>query len=286
MSRIQIRLEQNHMNTTFELTISCEASRARAAEAVLLEAHREIRRLEDELSEFRRESPVARLNAAKAYAPVALTGCVRELLQIAETMRTRSGGTFNPLWRSRGPAGAVLVSADGKSFLKTTDGTHLGFGAIGKGYALDRVRLLLEREGLTDYLLSAGGSSVLLSGFAAPGTPWRWAWSWKKDADGTCLGRRFTHESGLRIALGVSGVMEQGSHITHGDTPCDSVSALVAHPSAARADALSTALFVSGWRDLERLRDPLHPMPLACIDKEENVHWNGDFQSCWGSPCS
>jgi thiamine biosynthesis lipoprotein len=285
MPRVEIRLEQNHMNTTFELHVSCEESRTGAAEAALLEAHGEISRLEDELSEFRAASPVARLNRAPAFEPVPLTASVRELLRISETVRVGSNGAFNPLWRSTDP-GAVLLTADGQSFFRTTEGTHLGFGAIGKGYALDRVRVMLERNGFSDYLLSAGGSSVLMSGFAAPGVPWRWAWSWKKDESGNYLGRRFTHVTGRTIALGVSGLMEQGRHIAHGEEPCESLSALVAHASAARADALSTALFVSGWRDIERLRDPLEPTPLAWIDVEENLRWNGDFQACWGSPCS
>ena len=34
MSWVQIALDQNHMNTTFELKISCEESRALAAESV------------------------------------------------------------------------------------------------------------------------------------------------------------------------------------------------------------------------------------------------------------
>jgi thiamine biosynthesis lipoprotein ApbE len=284
MSWVEICLEQNHMATTFEFHVSCEEERAFAAETVLSEAHREVTRLENELSEFKLESPVARLNQAVAYEPVPITTAVRELLQIAESMRLKSKGTFNPLWRSQGKPGAVLISGGGNTFFKTENGTHLGFGAIGKGYALDHVRLLLEREGFRDYLLSAGGSSVLLSGFAGPETPWRWAWSWKKDSDGAYLGRRFTHSTGRTIALGVSGLLEQGSHIMgEGNS---SLSALVAHGSAARADALSTALFVSGWQDVERLRDPLQPMPLAWIDTEENLSWNGDFEACWGSPCS
>jgi thiamine biosynthesis lipoprotein len=285
MKRVEIRLDQNHMNTTFELRVSCEAARVRAAETTLAEAHREIARLEDELSEFREASPVACLNRARALEPVPLTGAVRDLLRIAEQLRSSTRGAFNPLWRSRGLNPGVLISEHGRSFFKTTDGTHLGFGAIGKGFALDRVRLLLEREGFTDYLLSAGGSSVLLSGFAAPGTPWNWAWSWKKARDGSLLGRRFSHETGRTIALGVSGEMEQGKHIA--DACGTSLSALVAHASAARADALSTALFVRGWNEeLENLRDPLQPTPLAWVDKDEILRWNGDFQSCWGSPCS
>ncbi|MFX6040486.1 hypothetical protein ABTE96_21185, partial [Acinetobacter baumannii] len=73
MSWVQIALDQNHMATTFELKISCDEGRALAAECVLQEAHALISTLEDELSEVRAESPVARLNRAAAFEPVPLT---------------------------------------------------------------------------------------------------------------------------------------------------------------------------------------------------------------------
>lgn len=271
------------MATTFELQISCEDSRVRHARQILVEAHREIARLERELSEFREGNSVALLNIEKAYVPVALSADVRELLQISERLRLESEGAFNPLCKSR-EEGAVLVSACGQNFFKTADGVHLSFGAVGKGYALDRVKLLLDQAGFSNYLLSAGGSSVLISGFAAPGTPWQWAWSWKKGAGAEYLGRKFVHHSGRPIALGVSGTMEQGQHILGGRG--EALSALVAHGSAARADALSTALFVLGWDNFGILRDPLQASPVALIDSEENLRWNGDFQTAWGSPCN
>jgi thiamine biosynthesis lipoprotein ApbE len=285
MSWVQVNIGQNHMATTFDLKISCLETRARAAQSVLEQAHQEIGQLEDELSEFREASPVAQLNRAKAFEPVSITASVRELLAIGEALRVQTRGAFDPLWRSRAHGGAVLLDADGKHFFKTINTVSLGFGAIGKGYALDRVKLLLAREGFTDYLLSAGGSSIQISGFAGPGTPWRWAWSWKKGAGGDYLGRRFAHASGSPIALGVSGILEQGRHISTAVAECGSVSALVAHASAARADALSTALFARGWGDLETLGDPIHPTPIAWIDDQENLQWNGDFQQQWGSPC-
>lgn len=292
MSWVQIKLEQNHMNTTFDLAVSCVDSRARAAEQVLREAHREITRIENELSEFLRGSPVYELNQSSAFYPVPVTQCVRELLKIAASLRDRSEGAFDPLCKSVRTTGSfrgsVVVSEDGKTFFKTEDGVRLGFGAIGKGYALDKVRVLLEQNGFTDYLLSAGGSSILLSGFASPGQHWTWAWSWKKDEGGAYLGKRFAHASGRPIALGVSGTMEQGEHIVGSASAgkAKSLSALVAHGSAARADALSTALFVLGWERLELLRDPLQPTALALIDTEENLSWNGDFQEAWGPACS
>jgi thiamine biosynthesis lipoprotein ApbE len=60
-------------------------------------------------------------------------------------------------------------------------------------------------------------------------------------------------------------------------------SALVAHPSATWADALSTALFVSGWEDSMKRFEALAPAPaLAVIDESGTPRWNGLFQNLWG----
>jgi thiamine biosynthesis lipoprotein ApbE len=285
MSWVQIQLDQNHMATNFEFRVSCDAARTRAAELALSDAHQTISRLEDELSEFRESSPVFQLNQAEAFITIPITENIRLLWDLAEAAKLKSDGGFNPLCKSRDILGEVKIARGGKCFYKTSPGTHLSFGAIGKGFALDRARVVLEQAGFSDYLLSAGGSSVLISGFAAPRTPWKWAWSWKKDEHGENCGKRFVHTTGHPIALGVSGTMEQGNHIL-GKQKQKSLSALVAHASAAKADALSTALFVNGWENIGGLHDPLHAMPLAWMDTEENLHWNGDFQRLWGSPCS
>ncbi|MGZ3694530.1 MAG: FAD:protein FMN transferase [Bdellovibrionota bacterium] len=288
MSCVQIRLDQNHMATTFEFRVSCDPARGLAAERAMSDAHRVVALLEGELSEFRESSPVYKLNHAEALVAVPITESVKELWDLAVREKARTKGAFNPLCKSKNKSGEIRLSADGKGLFKTERDTHLSFGAIGKGFALDRARLVLEREGFTDYLLTAGGSSVLISGFAAPRTPWSWAWSWKKDVLNADVyrGKKFVHASGKAIALGVSGTMEQGEHILSNGERLNSLSALVAHSSAARADALSTALFVSGWKDISALQDPLQIMPLAWMDKEENIQWNGDFQNLWGSPCS
>src|SRR5262245_49072878 len=118
-SWVQVRLDQNHMNTTFELQVSCEEGRARLAERVLLEAHAKIAALEKELSEFHPESPVYKLNQAKAFERVPANHSVRELLELSESLRRASGGDFHPLCKSREAGGAVLFADDRVHFFKT-----------------------------------------------------------------------------------------------------------------------------------------------------------------------
>lgn len=263
------------MATTFDLQVSCPSARAGVASAVLEQAHCELARLEGELSEFRPTSPVHRLNHAAPEERVELTADGAELLGRAREIARRTHGAFDPTAKSQGARDGIGFNPDTRHVWRTHAGARLGFGAIGKGYALDRVRALLEREGFTDFLLSAGGSSQILSGFAAPGRPWRWAW----------FESTFAHESGVPVALGVSGTEEQGAHlIARTETTEFPRSALVASPSATEADALSTALFVGGWdASLDSSRDEWMPPALAQIDADGTPRWNGTFQKLWGA---
>ena len=153
-----------------------------------------------------------------------------------------------------------------------------------------RFARILEKHGFHDYLLNAGGSSHVLSGFSSPGEPWRWAWSWEKEADGTPRGVHFEHPTGVPMALGVSGTHEQGAHLKDpqsGAAVVDLKSSLIGHPRATEADALSTALFVAGWDKTLPLLAKLSDKPAMAVINEEGVpRWNGFFQSLWGAPVS
>jgi thiamine biosynthesis lipoprotein len=292
---VHVRQRQNHMATTFDFRISCERARLKEADSVLLEAHHRVMRLEQELSEFLAASPVYQLNHSEAFQQIPVPDSVLTLLEQAQQLHEHTSGTFDctvksgPL--SRDTQKRIDWSRERGVAWKTTPDAWLSFAAIGKGYALDRVRALIERHGFTDYILNAGGSSLVLSGFAAPLQPWTWAWSWKRDEQGQDLGLPFEHSTGERICVGVSGLHEKGRHLIDprtGGQAASCQSALVAHPSAGAADALSTALFVSQgeFRPTEGLLQSPFPFATASIDSEGTPRWNGTFQRLWGSPMS
>ncbi|MFL5812470.1 MAG: FAD:protein FMN transferase [Bdellovibrionia bacterium] len=288
---VHVRHRQNHMATTFDLRISCEKSRIKAADSVLLEAHHRIEVLEGELSEFLSSSPVRQLNLAEPFMEVPVPSSVIDLLEQSLKIQERTAGAFSCTVKS-GPLSRQVPkpmdwSRERGVAWRTTADAWLSFAAIGKGYALDRVRHLIERNGFTDYLLNAGGSSLVFSGFSAPGEPWSWAWSWKRDEQGQDLGIEFSHVTGEKISIGVSGLHEKGLHLIDPRTGAkaqECQTALVAHPSAGTADALSTALFVSQgeWKDPEKLLDSAVPFATASIDSSGTPRWNGWFQRFWG----
>lgn len=281
---------RGHMATRFEMTISCPRFRATIARRVLEEAHQQIASLEAELSEFLPSSPIARLNHAAVGKRIPIGPAAVELLERCHQLKEQTEGAFDCLAKSIGPfRRPPEVEWDRGSAWRITPETHVSFGAIGKGYALDRVRTCLEREGFADYLLVAGGSSIVLSGFAAPGEPWRWAWSWSRDSMGRPLGIGFAHGTGEPVAIGVSGTQERGHHLIDPRSRrpvTERVSALVACASAAEADALSTALFVLGWGDgSPKVAELLSQPALGVIEHGDQAFWNPRFEQWWG-PCA
>jgi thiamine biosynthesis lipoprotein len=288
MSTHHFRAAQNHMATTFDFMLSIDDSRVGHAELVTREAHRLVAALEGELSEFIDDSPVARLNRTPAGQPVPVPPSVLELLDASAHFGNVSRGRFNCFAKSPRPADAgVGWDASAQTAWRFTNDTHLGFGAIGKGYALDRVRVLLEQAGFTNYYLSAGGSSLILSGFSSENQPWSWGWSWEKDSEGDSLGIAFYHTSGIPVAIGVSGLHEKGQHLIDpksGRASTGARSALVATPSATEADALSTALFIGGWdTEMPAFVQLSAPPALATVENDGTPRWNGTFQKLWGA---
>jgi thiamine biosynthesis lipoprotein len=121
-----------------------------------------------------------------------------------------------------------------------TAAVELDLGAIGKGFALDHLaELLVEDWEITDFLLDAGGSTALARG----GRTWSVAvggnWGPRAGFDVITL-----HDG----AVSGSGVEVQGQHVRDVraavDAPARHAAAWALAPSAASADALSTAFMI------------------------------------------
>jgi thiamine biosynthesis lipoprotein len=133
------------------------------------------------------------------------------------------------------------------------EGIELNLGAIGKGYALDREAAELCAAGVNDFLLHGGQSSVLARGSHA-GTGAGWIVGL---GDPLRPDRRLAEIRLRDRALATSGASHQFfrsqgkryGHILDPRTgwPAEGVfSSTVLAPSAAEADALSTAFYTLG----------------------------------------
>ncbi len=237
----------------------------------------EMERLEKLLSYTLASSDVAGINRSAGEKPVKVSPETAEVIQKALSCARLSEGAFDPTiaplletWgflgeRYRLPAPAEIETAAalvdyrliegdfaaGEIFLPEP-GMALDLGGIAKGYIVDRGLDLLSRAGIGHALINAGGDVGIL-GPKPEGSPWR-------------IGVKHPRREGDLIA--VIPWSKRGAVVTSGDYerffevegvryhhvldprtgyPARALlSATVAAPTAAEADALATALLVLG----------------------------------------
>src|SRR3954471_8743086 len=160
-------LARNAMATRFEIVLpgeNCAALRAAGEEAL-----DEVDRLENLLSLYRPTSEVARLNARAASEAVRVDPELFRLIKRASNLSQETKGLFDltigPLMRcwdllggdgkipgraeleeARAKVGMHLVELNtpGSTIRFKRPGVMLDFGAIGKGYAIERAALVLK----------------------------------------------------------------------------------------------------------------------------------------------
>ncbi|NQT14238.1 MAG: FAD:protein FMN transferase [Planctomycetes bacterium] len=279
-----IRVSRRAMACEFEVLLA--AGRHEAGTEASLEALDLVEALEEQMSVFRPTSEICRLNRTCAAGPVEVDSRLFELLELAFELNIQTDGaldvTAGPLgeaWgfarragavpddetlaRARQNVGGHLVELDGErqTVRFRHSGVELNLGCIGKGYALDRAAELLSAAGIDDFLLHGGQSSILARGSSRITN----AASTDAKSFGWVVGIPHPIDRSRRLAelrlrdrgLGTSGsgtqhFRHQGrryGHILDPRTgrPAEGVlSVTVLAPTAARADALSTAFFVMG----------------------------------------
>jgi thiamine biosynthesis lipoprotein len=291
-SEFWIRVHRPAMACRFEVTLSGEDARHVDAARETLDS---VDRIEDALTVFRETSELVRVNRHAAAAPVRVDDDLFRLLCLCRDLHARTEGAFDvtstPLSRCWGfmkregrlPAQEEIARAQacvGMDGIDLDDGTvrfrrpgmELNLGAIGKGWALDRVGAGLRRRGVRHALLSAGGSSILALGGRGGG--------WVVDLRSPQVRRERLLRLRLRdAALGASGAGEQyvdvdGKRYGHVLDPRTGwpagglINAAVIASDAAVADALSTAFLVGGI-DLAERYCAAHPGVLALLTPDD-----------------
>jgi FAD:protein FMN transferase len=267
-----LRLSRPAMACTFELLLRpLERDRLPAAQHAL----ERVDAIESQLTVFRETSEVSRLNRDAAARPVRVSGALHGLLRLARDIGHETAGAYDvtcgalvrcwgflrrsgripdgvTLDRARNVSGwsRVLFDDAAETIAFATPGLEINLGSIGKGYALDHIAAALRADGVHDFLLHAGHSSVLAAGESGTAKGWTVA-----IADGRRLGARLGTIALCDQSLSTSGIGQQGftidgrryGHIIdpRSGEPSDAcVQSSVVAPSAAVSEALSTAFFV------------------------------------------
>lgn len=253
---------------------------ARGAEAAI-ECLDLVDRLEDQLTVYRDHSEVSRLNQTASQLPIRVEARLFRLLRKATEIARDTGGAYDPttgalskVWgfyrrQGRMPSPKEVdqalatvgwqdleFDAEQSTIRYRKPGMEINLGGIGKGHALDRCVESMLAEAVDDFVIHGGHSSVVARGSRA---------GRREDRPGWLIGLRHPLQPDERLAefllkdqaLGTSGsgtqfFHHQGKRYAHildprTGRPAEGVlSATVIAPTAAEADALSTAFFVMG----------------------------------------
>ena len=288
-----LRVNRQVMACRVEVVLPGELSeQLPLARAALDEADR----LEEIMTIFRETSELTRINRRAHEEPVEADAELFSLLVRSAEINAATEGAFDitstPLsecWgflrrqgrlpteeavaAARARVGMPLVELDplNRTVRFRREGVALNLGAIGKGFALDRMGHFLRTNGVDHALISAGSSSILALG----GTPD----PWEIDLRSVTTGERLAKLRVLNAAVGTSGTGEQffeadGVRYGHvidprtGEPASGVLSASVIASSAALADALSTAFLIGGVRLAERYC-AAHPGVLAIVTPDD-----------------
>lgn len=237
--------------------------------------------LESQMTVYRDHSELSRINAMAGFAPVVAEEGLFRLLELARDIHDATGGAYDvtagalsAAWgffrgpkrvpspeelaevRDRTGQSHVTLDPEARSVRFDRPGVVLNLGSIGKGYALDRAAERIAAHWWPTAALLHGGQSSI---YALGSPPWDFGGRWEValrnpgDADRPLGKFRLRNR-----AMGTSGASFQqfeagGRYYGHildprtGEPPADGpASVSVLAPTAAEADALSTAFYLLG----------------------------------------
>lgn len=271
-----LRFSRQAMATTFEVIFPFGTREAQSLADAALD---EIDRLEAQLTVYRDDSEVSRMNAAAAKAPVVVSETLFQLLGRTQHLHQQTDGAFDVavgalikawgFYRRKGRVptdderAAALESSgmqhvqldpDRRSVAFARPGVEINLGSIGKGYALDQVVRLLHRQRRVKNMLVHGGHSSVFALGSEPGP--RNGWSiglLDPDDPGKRLAVLHLHNRGLGASAATyQHFMHEGRKLGHildprTGWPAEGMRlAAVTAATAAEADALATAFFILG----------------------------------------
>jgi thiamine biosynthesis lipoprotein len=234
------------------------------------------------MSTYRSDSEISRFNAALPGEWVEVSPSFYEVLSTAIQVGANSRGAYDVtvgplvnLW-GFGPAPAAdqvpsahdieqQLARTGQDQLRL-DGEglrvrklvqiSLDFSSLAKGYAVDRVALWLNEQGIGHFLVEVGGE-MRLAGLSGRGDPWRVAIEQPEMGSRAAAAAIQLTDQSVATSGDYRNYLERdGRRYSHSIDPRtgypvahELVSVTVVHPSAMLADAWATALTVLGPTD-------------------------------------
>ena len=260
-----------------------------------------LREVELSVSPFNKKSRITAINENRSDT---LDGYLSRLYDKSVEINRESGGAFDPtvsplvnLWgfgyEKTGKANRQAVDSilmfvgidktrkEGIRIVKSDGRTTFNFSAIAKGMGCDEVGKMLERNGVTDYIVEIGGE-ITAKGHNPKGQKWRISIDKPINANDTVI-----HHSAGIVEITNCGIATSGNYrnyhtdsagnkVAHTINPrtgmpeqSDVLSATVIAPDCMTADAYATTFMVLGLEKSKKLLDK-HPEISAMLITSDN----------------
>jgi FAD:protein FMN transferase len=266
-------------------------------------AIREVQRIESLFTTYTTTSQTARINAEAGIKPVPVDKEVFDLIERSIRISVLTQGAFDitygsidkRLWnfdtsmtslpdehtakkavRLINFRNVILDRTDQTVFLKE-QGMRIGFGGIGKGYAADRAKLIMQQMGITSGVVNAAGD-LTVWGKQPDGSPWTIGIA---DPDKKQL--PFASLRLTDVSVATSGNYEKyitidGKRYSHTIDPKTGYpvqglkSVTIICSSAEIADAMATPVLVMGIKAGLHLINQVKDIACIIIDEQDAVY--------------
>ena len=266
------------MGTVFQATL-CQAEPTSQGQmgAVWREVFSTAQRFDALFTTYAPHSPLSHLNAQAGQGLQAVPAEVSDILRLSQRYADLTNGAFDitvrpllSLWRHAETTQTQPTATAIRRTLRFIGSQKLHFaaphrvglpapsmaldlGGIGKGYALDRIAKQLHEQRLTNALLNFGQSSLWALGRPTDGEGWRLL---LRQPNGEIIGVATFSDQAVSISGSLGQSMQvEGQRYGHiidprtGRPVQRDLLACVVAPSAAQAEALSTALLILGEQE-------------------------------------
>ena len=293
------------MGSNFQFVLTTDSERT--GQMLLQDAIAEVRRIENLITEFNENSETTLINNHAGICPVQVSSETYQLLQRCINISKLTEGNFDittgilkKLYNFRNAAfempskkiideclektgyKKIRLLSNNRVYLEMK-GMHIGFGAIGKGYAAHKTRELMQGRGVIGGVINASGD-LCAWGIKHDATQWKAGVANPDNPDEILL---WFQLNGMSIAT--SGDYEQyfelnGIRYAHNINPrtgrpvvgIKSVS--VISPNAELSDALATAATVMGVNQGLHLINQLPKTHCIIIDDQNKIHFSHDIE--------
>ena len=253
------------------------------------------------------ESAVARINAMAGIKPVRVDKDVFTMLQMAQEYHQLTQGAFDvtigpvmDLWgfgleRKQVPAPEELQAAlslvdskdmtldeESQSVFLKKKGMSLDLGAVAKGYAVEKAAQILEKAGVKQAIINAGGNIRVLG--KKEEQPWKVGIQDPRNPEALIGILSLTDESAVTSGDYQRVKEIDGKSYHHIISPLtgypaeENISVTVVTPDSGRADLLSTALFLMEPQQALALVEQIPDTEMFLVTDDKKIFYTSGLE--------